>query len=218
MFGVQAAAPVCQPGRPHVPFTVTKTRIRPGQPGLLWWSRKGELRDRRLGRNDLLVHIASRTVARVVEQVKPGLVRIQPWWPPESKETMDAFVRTKGKGQWVCWGQCWDDIRSTPKCMIPSKMTDDWDFFSKEVHRYPEKALSMMDRHPQALRSRWKGMNGKQRKAARRRFRGIMGKLNTVQRLDPAALDEYADKHAYAGGRTKAGVEFRKFILKSEEE
>lgn len=104
-WGAQAVAPVMRRGVPEGPFEVTRADIAPDQ-RFAYFERKREEQHKHtpLTPGDMLMHLDTGMICRVVQKIDDWRYRAEAWGAPESEEDFETFLRIGGKGSWCVWG------------------------------------------------------------------------------------------------------------------
>jgi hypothetical protein len=219
--GAIAAWPDPRRGAPELPFEVERTEISPeNRHGKLVRKKQVELKKWDLVTNDLLLHLPSGIMARVVQRVDPWVCYVEAWSMPETPKDWDAWVNTMGRGTWVCWGQCATHPNQVPHWWAPPHIAEGaeipeamGDMYGTPGHS-PQTEKSLAERGLRHLRD-----------APRRivpamaiKWAAMKKRLAKLAGLSPEKMDEYADKHAVAEVKPEKDVEVKKFVLKSEDD
>lgn len=114
-YGAAAAEPHPRDSAPTAPFRVIKTDIQPNaRVGTIYREHDPKMRGSDLVPNDMIMHLMTGVVCRVVERLTPWDCRVEAWVPPQGEHELAKWDAEKGLGVWVCWGQCYMDPQKLP--------------------------------------------------------------------------------------------------------
>lgn len=227
LYGVCAIEPNPRKNAPPGPFKVdwtdvdTNTEQRTGQ-----FTRNPDDHESEgytLERNDLLLHIESGVVARVIHREPDGKHTFEGWVPPQSEEDTSKWLSTKGTGTWVVWGRCFNNYEELPMYLKASiEDLDAKDSMEAFGDMYPAAMDKMRDpNRPQFAATHWKKLPKKVRAKWKRKFRNMLGTMQQSNKmgLQGDQMDDWIHKNAKIlyHKKTKEGGEITKFIPPSTE-
>jgi hypothetical protein len=213
-FNVAACEPHPRDHSPSSPFEVVASDIRPDQ--RYGWIERGKADgvNGSLIPGDMILHLATGVVARVVERISDRKCRVEGWVPPQGDAEMHIWDERPGLGTWVCWGVSYGTEEELPlrlrrpEIVLPGP---DFDTTLKDVHpglrdkptlaqRQGVPDLSKLPRHV--------------RRRIMRQWRKIVGKVSEMKSWeDPDQAEAEIDKYAVFRKKFESGAEYTKARL-----
>lgn len=216
-WGVYAAEPNPRPTAPHLPIDVVRTGIRPdSRYGLLVRGKQKELKGADLIPDDLLLHLGSGVVVRVLERIDHLKSRVEAWTMPETEKDLDNWASTVGTGKWVVWGRCYS-TPMVPAHLVPSEIVTPGPDMAKAIgDLYPHLVDRLTARLemgiPETPVPDLSRLPPRVRKKIMHKMRKLLGKMAKVREWDSQdKIDEQRDKGTYFKRTTPEGAEVVKW-------
>lgn len=215
MYQVAACEPHPRDTAPTSPFTVVKAEIRPDDRFGMIERKKGDGVRGELLPGDMILHVKTGVVARVVERISPFKCRIEGWVPPQGDAEMAEWDKAPGTGMWICWGRSYKTEAELPlRLRRPEIVLPNPEFKDQllETHKGLRDKPTMAERGmaPPDLSKLPRHI----RRRIMRQWRRLVGKMAEFHDWsDPEKVETELDKHTYFKRKTAEGAEYSKVRL-----